>query len=304
MKKKLSILFLIIIIAFAGYNFHQRLADRVLFIPWHQLRHQTLLHRIPEDLSFAGERIHFKSPVSYQRFYSSLQQIASPNESTRYLIMNARIWLPRIGAILKQKGVPEDFQYVAVAESNLSNVVSPMGAAGFWQFQAGPAREFGLEVNEEVDERYDPIKSTYAAAKFFKQAHALFGTWTSAAASFNSGMNGLQYYFRRQRVNSYYDLDLKNETASYMYRILCVKDLLKDPRKYGIKINNHNSECLQTIEVAESIGDLEKFALEHHSSLKELRMLNPWLMKNSLTIKKPRKVYVLLLPVKNIHKRL
>ncbi|HXA01194.1 MAG TPA: lytic transglycosylase domain-containing protein [Cytophagaceae bacterium] len=299
MKKKLSISFLWLIISYSGYTYYKSLTDKALFVPSHQLRHQKLISRIPDDLSFAGERVHFKDPDDYRNFYNELKINTSQNSSTRLLMMNTRIWLPQIVKVLKANNIHEDFQYVAVAESNLNNdVVSPMGAAGFWQLQAPTAIELGLEVNTEVDERYHPMKSTNAACKYFKQAHALFGSWTSAAASYNSGMNGLLQAFKKQSVNSYYDLELNHETANYIYRILSIKDLLKNPKKYGMRVKNHSVALIRKIKVENDIKDLTKFAMDNKTNIDDLKALNPWLLKNSLTIKEPGKSYILLLPAK------
>jgi membrane-bound lytic murein transglycosylase D len=297
LKKKLSISFLCLIVAYSGYTYYKSLTDKALFIPGHQLRHQALISKIPDDLSFAGEKVHFKDPDDYRNFYLELKINTSQNSSTRLLMMNTRIWLPQMVKVLRANNIHEDFQYVAVAESNLNNyVVSPMGAAGFWQLQAPTAIELGLEINAEVDERYHPIKSTQAACKYFKQAHALFGSWTSAAASYNSGMNGLLQAFKKQSVNSYYDLQLNHETAAYIYRILSIKDLLKNPKKYGMKVKSHRVEKIRKMIVEKDIKDLSKFASDNKTSITELKELNPWLLKNTLTIKEPGKSYILLLP--------
>jgi membrane-bound lytic murein transglycosylase D len=299
LKKKLSISFLWLIVSYSGYTYYKSLTDKVLFVPGHQLRHQTLINKIPNDLSFAGEKVHFKDPDDYKNFYNELKINTSQNSSTRLLMMNTRIWLPQIVRVLRANKIHDDFQYVAVAESNLNNdAVSPMGAAGFWQLQAPTAIELGLEVNAEVDERYHPMKSTYAACKYFKQAHDLFGSWTSAAASYNSGMNGLLQAFKKQSVNSYYDLQLNNETAKYIYRVLSIKDLLKNPTKYGMKVKNHMVARIRKIIVDKDIKDLAKFASDNGTTIADLKLLNPWLLKNTLTIKEPGKSYILLLPEK------
>ena len=257
-----------------------------------------MISKIPDDLFFAGEKVHFKDPEDYKRFYNEIKINTSQNSSTRLLMKHTRIWLPQMAKILKANNIPEDFQYVAVAESNLNNSVSPMGAAGFWQFQAPTAIELGLEVNTEVDERYHAMKATQAACKYFRQAHDLFGTWTSAAASYNSGMNGLLQAFRKQSVSSFYDLDLNDETAKYIYRILSIKDLLKNPKKYGMKVKGHRVAKIRKIKIEKDIKDLTKFAIDNKTNITTLKELNPWLLKNSLTIKTPGASYILLLPVK------
>jgi hypothetical protein len=296
LKKKLSILFLCVIISYSGFTFYKSLTDKAVFIPRHQTRHQVLNVSIPYDLAFAGEKVHFKDPESYGKFYREIKVNTSLNSSTRLLMKNTRIWLPMIRGVLKANNIHEDFQYVAVAESNLSNAVSPKGAVGFWQIQAPTALELGLEVNEEVDERYNPVKSTVAACKYFKQAHALFGSWTSAAASYNSGMTGLMQAFKKQSVNSYYDLALNSETSRYLYRILAIKDLMQHPAKYGMVVKNYHVAQIKRITVDYNIPDLTLFAKDYKTTIDVLKDLNPWLMKNTLTIKEDGKSYVLLLP--------
>jgi membrane-bound lytic murein transglycosylase D len=297
LKKKLSILFLCVIISYSGYTFYKSLTDKAVFIPRHQTRHQVLNENIPDDLSFAGEKVHFKDPESYGKFYREIKVNTSLNSSTRLLMKNTGIWLPMILKVLKANNLHEDFQYVAVAESNLSNAVSPKGAAGFWQIQEPTAIELGLEVNDEVDERYNPIKSTVAACKYFKQAHALFGSWTSAAASYNSGMTGLLQAFKKQSVNSYYDLDLNSETSRYLYRIMAIKDLMQHPQKYGMKVKSYHVAKIKKVNIDYNIPDLTLFAKDYHTTIEVLKELNPWLMKNSLTIKESGKSYVILVPL-------
>ncbi|HEY8401507.1 MAG TPA: lytic transglycosylase domain-containing protein [Cytophagaceae bacterium] len=266
------------------------------FISDYEARHQKRITRIPDDLSFAGEPVHFKSADAYQKFYRELKLNTANNASTRLLLSNARIWLPQISQILQAHKLPEDFVYVVVAESNLSNAVSPKGAAGFWQLTAVTASELGLEVNDEVDERYHPIKATYAACKYFKRSYKIFGNWTATAASYNRGMNGLQRAFRNQSVNSYYDLALNDETSRYIYRILALKDLIKNPEKYGLKKVKGTAPAMRKIKVDTTIHDLRQFAEAIKVPYDILKSSNPWLLKNTLTIKEAGKVYVLQVP--------
>lgn len=264
------------------------------------MRHQLFLQKIPDDLTFADEEVILNSPEAYQKFENEIRKNTTNNSSTRLLLKNVRIWLPQISNIITAAGLHEDFKYVAVAESNLTNnAVSHRGAAGFWQLTESTAIELGLEVNDEVDERYHPVKSTKAACVYFKRAYKKFGTWTAAAASYNRGINGLERAFKNQNVNSYYDLALNDETSRYMFRIVAIKDLLKNPRKYGLKIKRSVPEITNKIKVEESIEDLEEFAKKHHVSIDVLKEYNPWLLKNTLTIKEPGQSYILFLPKAN-----
>lgn len=254
------------------------------------------MKKIPEDLSFAGEQVELNTADSYQKFERELKLNTSNNSSTRLLLKNVRIWLPQIANILKAHNIPEDFKFVAVAESNLTNSVSHKGAAGFWQLTQATAVELKLEVNDEVDERYHPIKATKAACVYFKRAYRKFGNWTSAAASYNRGINGLERAFKNQNVNSYYDLALNDETSRYIFRITAIKDLIKNPRKYGLRIKRHRPVNTKKIRVKENIEDLTAFAESHNTTIEVMKEYNPWLMKNTLTIKDPKKTYILYIP--------
>jgi hypothetical protein len=296
MKKTLLVSTIPIILMFSALSIYSSFTDKIEFVPEHQKRHQLLIKKIPDDLTFAGELVELIGPESYQKFEREIKLNTANNSSTRLLLRNVRIWLPQIANIIKENNLPEDFKYVAVAESNLTNAISQKGAAGFWQFTEITAGELGLEVNDEVDERYHPVKSTKAACSYFKRAHKKFGTWTAAAASYNRGINGLEKAFRDQRVNSYYELALNDETSRYIFRIVTIKDLIKNPRKYGLRIKRSVPRYTKKIKVTESIADLTAFAKSQKTSIDILKEYNPWLLKNSLTIKEPGKYYIIYLP--------
>lgn len=190
--------------------------------------HQHVIRIIPQDLSFAGEKVHFKTPSSYQLFYRELKLNAASNKHTRTIKKNSKKILPLIEKVLKANNVPDDFKYIAIAESNLRNDVrSRQGAAGVWQFTKSTAQALGLQVNETQDERLNILKSTKAACRYIKMAKKKFGNWTSAAAAYNRGMGGLERALAKQETNSYYDLDLNSETEKYLYKILAFKKLFK-----------------------------------------------------------------------------
>jgi len=177
--------------------------------------------------------------------------------------------------------------YLSVIESDLQNKVSPSKAVGFWQLLKGTAKDFRLEVNSEVDERYHPIKSTEAAAKYLKKAHQKFGTWTNAAASYNIGRRGLDRVLSRQSVSSYYDLLLNEETSRYVFRAIAIKMIFENPSEYGFNIaeeNLYQEEKLKDIKIKESIPNLREWAFEQDINYKILKRYNPWLRKNRLTV--------------------
>lgn len=207
-------------------------------------------------------------------------------------------WLPQIEEILKKNNIPEDFKYLPLIESGLMNDISPKDAVGFWQILKSAGKENGLEITNEVDERYDPLKATEAACRYLKTAYARFGNWTAVAASYNRGMSGMDRAFKNQKVNSYYDLYLNDETSRYVFRILACKEIIEHPSTYGFKINPrhlYQPEPLKYIEVRETIPDLIEFAKRNGTNYKLLKRHNPWLRDERLTVKKG-KVYRVALP--------
>jgi hypothetical protein len=211
----------------------------------------------------------------------------------------ANRWFPVISPILEEEGVPDDFKYLALIESGLENVVSPAGATGFWQFLPQTGREYGLEVNEQVDERYHVEKATRAACKYLKDAFAKYGSWSMAAASYNMGMRGLDLQIERQKTYNYWDLLLNSETSRYMYRILAVKEIISKPSQYGIHYRPQDLYPpyeTKWIEVDTSIQEMADFAHQLDINYKILKILNPWLRENYL-INRSGKAYQIKVPV-------
>lgn len=261
-----------------------------------EYRHQSFNEKIPLNNIFAGEIVHFKNQEAYAIFYNELKINTQKNKSTTLVLKNAMIWLPTVEKILIQNNIPTDFKYIAMVESNFKNAVSSKEAVGFWQLKEITAREFGLEVNDEVDQRLDPIKSTYAACRFFKQAHKSFGSWTITAAAYNRGIAGIQKAFAKQNKTDYYDLNLNAETSKYLYKILAAKDLVEHPAKYGVKLYRWQREPVRTIKVTTDIDDLDAFAKKNGTILYILQLYNPWLLSTTLTIKEPGDSYTIELP--------
>lgn len=253
---------------------------------------------LPEDITFAGEPVPMHLPDVRERFDKELQINTYFHSNTIFLIKRANRWLPQIEEILRKYGIPDDFKYLPLIESNLLNVISPKDAVGYWQILESSGKEFGLEISREVDERYDPLKATEAACKYLRQAYGKFGNWTIVAASYNRGMSGLQRALDNQRVNSYYDLHLNEETSRYVFRILAIKEIAENPSKYGFRVKSkhlYEEEPLRYVEVEESIRDLVDFAKEHGSNYKLLKRHNPWLRDEKLTIRKG-KTYRIAIP--------
>lgn len=257
---------------------------------------------IPEILDFCSENV----PLEYFDVKESLDFELVVNtyrhSSTILYIKRANRYFPAIEKILAENNVPDDMKYLCVAESGVSNVVSPAGASGFWQFMKATAIERELIVNRNVDQRYDPEKSAHAACAYLNSAYAYFGSWTLAAASYNMGMGGLQRDIDFQRVNSYWDLSLNAETARYIYRILAYKCILAEPEKYGFNLPQESLyQELDTyeIKVDSSINDLVQFAFDNGTNYKMLKQFNPWLRGTSL-INNDRVEYTIKIPAKGV----
>jgi membrane-bound lytic murein transglycosylase D len=246
---------------------------------------------VPEKISFAGEPVPMDVPDVYERLDKELQSNTYFHSNTIFLIKRAGRWLPQIEKILKENDVPDDFKYLPLIESNLLNVISPKNAVGYWQILKTSGKELGLEITNEVDERYDPLKATEAACKYLKQAYGRFGNWTLVAASYNRGMSGLDRAIENQQVKSYYDLYLNEETSRYVFRILAIKEIVENPLKYGFRINPkhvYKEEPLKYIEVTETIKDLVTFAKQHNTNYKLIKRHNPWLQDDQLTVKRDK----------------
>ncbi len=256
------------------------------------------IYSVPSTFRFAGEKIPLELPDVREKFDRELHINSYLHSSTILLLKKGKRWLPRISEILKSNGIPEDFKYLPVIESGLANATSYKKAVGFWQLLASTARENGLTVNNEVDERYDPIKSTYAAVKYLKKAHKKFNSWVSAAASYNRGIRGYENAIKAQKINDYFNLYLNSETSRYVYRILAIKEIFENPNKYGFNLEKEDyyyQEHLVSYKISKTIPNLAKWAVENNSNFKDLKRHNPWLRKNSLIIRKGRK-YIIYLP--------
>lgn len=253
---------------------------------------------LPDNLSFAGERVPIEIPDVLERLDRELQINIYLHSSTIFLIKRANRWLPQMEEILRKHNIPDDFKYLPLIESGLLNDISPKEAVGFWQILKTSGREFGLEIDKEVDERYDPLKATEAACKYLNAAYKKFGNWTLVAASYNRGMAGIGRALEKQEVNNFYDLHLVEETSRYVFRIIAIKEIVENPVKYGFNVNPkhlYKQEELRYVEVKETIPDLIRFAKQQGVNYKLLKRYNPWLRDDRLTVKRG-KVYRIALP--------
>jgi hypothetical protein len=251
----------------------------------------------PDSLYFAGE------PVPVDIFYvkEQLDRELTVNtywhSSTLLMLKRAARWFPVIEPILKSEGIPEDFKYLTLIESGLMNVVSPSGAAGFWQFLENTAKEYGLEVNKQVDERYHVARATEAACRYLKKSHDRLGDWTLVAASYNAGQNRIASSIKDQHTRSFYEMHLNEETSRYIFRALAIKLIYEDPEKYGFRLKAgdlYHPLDVKTITVKSSIRNLSEWAQSQGISMKMLKELNPWLRSDKLTVRKGRSYQVIL----------
>ncbi len=253
---------------------------------------------VPDKMDFAGEKV----PLDLEYVRESLDHEIMANtfmhSSTILMFKRASRWFPVIEPILKKNEIPDDFKFLALAESNIANVVSPAGAEGFWQFIKPTGLKYGLEITEEVDERYNIEKATEAACQYFREAYGEYKNWTLVAASFNRGMDGVGKAVEKQHVNDYYNLFLTEETARYVYRILAMKQVYTHPVKYGFYLRQSDfypSYSTYSITVDSSINDLPAFAQKMKINYRILKEFNPWLRRYSLTNRSAKK-YVLTFP--------
>lgn len=256
---------------------------------------------IPTKLSFAGEEVPMKLTDVRERFERELYVNVYWQSNMILLMKRSGKYLPTIEKILSEQGVPDDFKYLAMAESGLMNVVSPADARGFWQILKGTAKDYGLEVSDEVDERYHLEKSTKAACQYLKSAYAKFGNWTSVAASYNAGIAGIRKRKEEQHKDNYFDLHLVEETSRYLFRILAFKEIFENPEKYGFELGEkdfYHMPVFRELAVDQDIPDLAAWAIRHGSNYKELKMYNPWLRDRKLPVRRGQR-YIIKLPVES-----
>jgi hypothetical protein len=206
--------------------------------------------------------------------------------STSIALKRATRYFPTIERILKEEGVPDDFKYLCVIESNLSNVTSPAGAAGFWQFMPGTAPEYGIKITSEIDERNHLEKSTRAACQLIKNNYTLFNDWVNACAAYNRGPGGLMQDMKSQGVKHFFDTEMNPETARYVFRIMALKLIMEHPADYGYQIPKtaqYSPIKCKVIHIKNPINNIAMWARQHGTSLKNIRILNPWILADHLS---------------------
>lgn len=256
---------------------------------------------LPESVSFAGEAMPLENFDTRESLDRELNATAYRHGSTLLTMKRAGRFFPEIEKILKEQGIPDDFKYLACAESDLSNAISPVGATGFWQIMEGTAKEYGMTVDKEVDDRYNLEKSTLFACRYFKKAYERYGSWTMAAASYNNGFSGIDEQINIQKETNYYDLLLNEETARYIFRIVSLKLIMSDPGKYGFEVNAEDMYKpipYTEVRVDTAVASFEQFSRYFDTNYKMLKFLNPWLRKPYLTNAAGRD-YTIRIPMKD-----
>lgn len=253
---------------------------------------------LPDSLTFASEQVPMDLYFVREGLDRELLVNTYWHSNTILLIKRAARFFPTIEPILKKYNIPDDFKYIALIESGLMNVVSPSNAAGFWQFLDATAKQYGLEVTEEVDERYNLEKATEAACKYFLSSQEKYKNWTLTAASYNAGAGRISRETQRQKINDFYNLYLNQETSRYIFRILALKLIYEDPTNYGFYLRTRDLYPpipTNSIEVTASIPDLINFAIDKKVNYRILKEFNPWIRTDKLTVGSG-KTYVIKLP--------
>jgi len=291
------LLVIFIIVLLVGLNFQKK--QEVIVLPGTSEQYYKIVSLpIPDTLSFCGEQV----PLDIFYVRESLDQELTVNtywhSATLQLIKRSNRWFPLIDSILRKNHIPSDFKYVAVIESGLQNVVSPAGATGFWQFLKDTGKEYGLEVDDDIDERYHVAKSTEAACKYLQKSYDKYQDWNLVAASYNAGMNGISRLLDEQGAESYYDLLTSQETSRYVFRALAIKLILENPEAYGFYVQKNELYLpipVHYVEVNGRVDSWKDFARQQGISYKLLKYFNPWLRDKNLKNRK-NKSYQIAIP--------
>ncbi len=240
---------------------------------------------LPSKLSFCGEAVPLDIPEVRERaereFYMLLQQ---PGQIILYLKRSGK-YFEMFDRVIRENNMPVDLKYLSVAESALYMARSSKGAVGLWQFMEGTARSMGLVVNDNVDERRHPEKSTYAAMKYLRSGFKNTGSWTLAAAGYNMGHGGVDENLGFQLADNFYDLYLNEETSRYILRIVIIKELMENSARYGFIVNDEDKyapDGKKAVTVSGAVENLAEWAKENNATYKDIKILNPWILKRSL----------------------
>lgn len=250
---------------------------------------------LDKAFDFAGEAVPMDNFDARERLDRELTENSYRHGKNMLNLKKSKRYFPMIEKILAENGVPDDFKYVAVAESDLSNAVSPAGARGFWQFMRPTARDYGMEVSATVDERYHIEMATRAACKHILKLKKIMGSWTLAAAAYNVGQTRLKREINAQRADTFYDLNLNQETSRYLFRLLAFKEILQNPQDFGFNLDGKGYQPLNdfaVVEVNKTIPNLGDFAQKYGTSYRMLKLYNPWLISTSLANKSGKQYFI------------
>ena len=254
--------------------------------------------KLPKNMELAGERVPLEKADIRERMDRELLVNTYWQSNGLLLIKRANKYFPILEPLLVKHGLPDDFKFLALAESAFIDETSSVGAAGMWHFMKSTGREYDLEINDNVDERYNIEKSTKVAAEYLKKAYSRFNSWTLAAAAYNAGNYGVGRRLETQGVTSYYDVLLPDETERYVFRILALKEIISNPKKYGFEFDEEDLYTLPstyTVKVDTAITNIALFAKKHGTTYKDLKLHNSWLRENKLN-NKSGKVYEIKIP--------
>ena len=257
--------------------------------------------KLPKNLNLAGEIVPIERADIRERMDRELLVNTYWQSNGLLLIKRANKYFPILEPLLKKYGIPDDFKFLALAESGFIDETSSAGAAGMWHFLKSTGKEYGLEINKNVDERYHIEKSTKVAAEYLKKAKKRLGSWTLAAAAYNAGNAGVSRRLKTQQVSDYYDAILPNETERYVFRIIALKEVISNPKKYGFVFDQEDLYTLsktRTVKVDSAITNIASFAKSYGINYKELKLYNSWLRENKLN-NKSKKLYEIKIPLNN-----
>lgn len=247
-----------------------------------------VMPEIPDHVTFCEQPFDLTHFDAKERLDRELLANTFFHSNTFQYFKRANRYFGTIERILAEENVPEDLKYLCLIESGLTQAVSPAGAKGFWQFMPAAGKEYGLTINGEIDERYNVEKSTRAACAYLKDAYAKFDDWALTAAAYNRGVGGIQGDLENQDVEEYMDLHLNHETSRYLFRMLAMKLIFEKPGDYGFHPDEmylYEPYKTRKIRVTESIADLIAWSKENGSNYHELKVLNPWILGTTLTVR-------------------
>ena len=300
MNKPLRIISLLSIIVITLLFFNGINKDQVSSVVNTHKNYKIKALKLPSNLNLAGERVPVEIPDVRERMERELLVNTYWQSNGLLLLKRANRYFPILEPLLKKYGLPDDFKFLALAESGFTDETSTVGAAGMWHFMKKTGKEYGLEINKNVDERYNIEKSTKVAAEYLRSSFERFNSWTLAAAAYNAGNYGVARRLKAQDVTNYYDAKLADETERYIFRILALKEIISNPKKYGFvfeKEDLYTLEKTRTVKVDTAITNITAFAKRFGMNYKEFKIHNPWLREHHLN-NKSTKVYEIKIPLK------